>query len=408
MWESSLPFSAPTPTKHDRSIMAVLGPGMMACLADSDVGGLLTMAVSGSRCGYVLLPLQLLLIPVLYMAQELTVRLGACSHRSLSGLAFDHLGKVWGFATFLACLGVGSTAIVSQFTGVAAVGELWGVSRSTSCCLSAALLGIIVLRSDFRSVERLSLVLASSLVVFIVLGLFCHPTVDELQTPFSIVLKQPELRKIVAANIGTVITPWMLFFQLSAVVEKRLVPADLRVARADTAIGAVATQVVMVSVLMTFARLARGTDVEHMPLHAALVEPLQPLVGEFCARLLMSCGLLGSSMLATIVASMAIAWNCADVLGSRGTSSLAWRLGVLVSVAFGALMIGFNVANIVRLNVAIQVVNGLSMPLVVGVLFFVSRSDALPPALRLQGCYGTTCGVVFAISALITLSCAFF
>lgn len=406
MWESSLPLSVNA--KHERSILAVLGPGVMACLADSDVGGLLTMAVSGARYGFLLLPLQFLLIPVLYMAQELTVRLGACSHRSLSGLAFDHLGKFWGCATFMACLGVAGAAIVSEFTGVAAVGELWGVSRSTSCCLSAALLSLVVVKCEYRAVERIGLALASSACVFIVLGAFCRPTVDEIHAPVTAALQQPEYRKLIAANIGTVITPWMLFFQLSAVVEKRLVRADLALARADTALGAVVTQVVMASVLMTFARLARGVEVERMPLHAALVEPLRPLVGEFFARMLMSCGLLGSSMLATIVASMAIAWNCADTVGARGASSLPWRLGVLVSVAFGALMIGFNVVNIVRLNVTIQILNGLCMPLVVGVLFFLARSDALPPALRLQGWYGYTCGIVFALCAITTFSCAFF
>merc|ERR1719482_2625511 len=104
----------------------------------------------------------------------------------------------------------------------------------------------------------------------------------------SLVFKQPGVRKIIAANFGTVITPWMLFYQLSAVVEKRLVTADIRMARADTFLGAVSTQAVMAAVLMTFARLARGSDLEHLPLREALVIPLVPLLGEFGAKVIMT------------------------------------------------------------------------------------------------------------------------
>lgn len=418
MWEATIPFSVKpktweSGTRLERGALAVLGPGIMVCLADSDIGGLFTMAVSGSRCGYLLLLLQPALIPVLYLAQELTVRLGACSHRSLSGLAFDHLGRFWGAATLLACVGVGSSAVVSEFTGVAAVGELWGIPRLPACLISAVLLSAVVLRGSFHAVEKVGLALAASSVVFIVLGFMCRPSASEFwthhQAPISKIAettRETDLHKIVAANFGTVITPWMLFYQLSAMVEKRLVLADLPLARAETAVGAFCTQAVMASVLMTFARLAPGSDLEHMPLHEALVAPLRPLLGEFWAKVLMSCGLLGSSMLATLVASLAVAWNCADTLGNRGTSSLIWRIGVLLSVAFGAIIIGCNLANIVRLNVTIQVVNGLSMPFVVFVLFQLARSDALPPALRLQGYYAVLCAVLFTVCSVVTVVCA--
>merc|ERR1719162_532851 len=100
--------------------------------------------------------------------------------------------------------------------------------------------------------------------------------------------------------------------------------------------------------------------------------PLQPLLGEFGAKVVMTCGLLGSSMLATLVVSLAIAWNCNDTIGNKSTSSLTWRLCVLMSVACGAVIVGGNLANIVRLNLAIQVINGLSMPFVVAVLFLLA------------------------------------
>jgi len=413
MWEASLPFSLSSKPwddhlRRDRGALAVLGPGMMAALANSDIGGIFTMAVSGAHCGFILLFLQPLLIPILYMAQELTVRLGTCSHRSLSGLAFDHLGRIWGSFTLLACVCVGCSAVVSEFTGVAAVGELWGVPRLPSCLLSATLLSAVVLRGSFHAVERVGLVLASCTCIFLVLGVFCHPSTEDLQTMFNPravnMMKQPEFHKIVAANFGTVLTPWMLFYQLSALVEKRVVINDIPIARMDTATGAICTQAVMACVLMTFARLARGLDLEHMPLREALVVPLIPLLGEFGAKVLMTCGLLGSSMLGTLVASLAVAWNCSDTLGVKGDFSQ--HLGILSSIALGVVVIGCNLANIVRLNMTIQVLNGLFMPFVVLVLFRLARSDALPPALRLQGWYAVACGVAFTVCSITTVLCA--
>jgi len=356
--------------------------------------------------------LQPLLIPALYMAQELTVRLGAYSHRSLSGLASDHLGRACGTLTLIACVGVCMTAVVSEFTGLAAVGELWGIPRLPSCLLSAALLSAVVLKGSFQHVEKVGLLLAGFTCVFVILGFACHPSADELQAAYSQkaleVAQQTGIRRIAAANFGTIITPWMLFYQLSAMVEKRLTPGGIPLARLDTAVGVVMAQAVMASVLMIFARVSRGVDLEHMPLHEALVVPLQPLLGNLGAKVLMTCFLMGSSMLATLVATLTVAWNCGDTVAARGTSSLTWRLVVLLPIVLGAIIIGRNLANIVHLNISIQVVNSLSTPFIVAVLFLLARSDALPPGLRLQGTYSVICGVLFSVCAIITVGCAVF
>lgn len=391
---------------------SVLGPGLMVCLATSDVGGLFTMAVSGASTSYLALLLQPLLIPALYMAQELTVRLGAYSHRSLSGLASDHLGRACGTLTLIACVGVCMTAVVSEFTGLATVGELWGIPRIPSCLLSAALLSVVVLKGCFQHVEKVGLLLAGFTCVFVALGFFCRPSMDELQAVFSQksleVMQQMDVRRTAAANFGTIITPWMLFYQLSAMVEKRLTPGGVPLARLDTAVGTVMAQAVLASVLMIFARFSRGADLEHMPLHEVLVVPLQPLLGNLGAKVLMTCFLMGSSMLVTLLAALTVAWNCGDTVAARGTSSLTWRLVMLLPIVLGTIMIGRNLANIVHLNISIQVVNGLSMPFIVAVLFLLARSDALPPGLRLQGTYSVICSMLFSACAIIAVACAVF
>merc|ERR1719160_886357 len=105
-----------------KKMLAVLGPGMMVCLADSDIGGLFTMAVAGAHWGYSLLGLQLLLIPVLFAAQELVVVLGVCRRRSLVGLVQQELGETAAALLMVSCLLVGASAVISELSGVVAVG----------------------------------------------------------------------------------------------------------------------------------------------------------------------------------------------------------------------------------------------------------------------------------------------
>jgi len=399
--------------------MAVLGPGVMVCLADSDIGGLFTMAVAGSKCGYALLPLQLLLVPPLFMAQELTIRIGVSTRRSLCGLAYDHFGNAVGSALLMACLGVCGAAVVSEFTGVAAVGELWGVPRWISCSASAALLSTLILSGSFKSIERVGLALGMCLSVFVVVGTACYPGWQEMKDgarQSSEMLQQPAVRELVAANIGTVVTPWMLFYQLSATVEKRLTVTDVPVARVDTAVGALATQVVMASVLVTYAKLAYGTSLENLPLDQALIAPLSSTFGVHMAKVLMSAGLFGSSLLATLVAALGAAWNVSDVLGGDSDGSemslpqgALWRFGVLASVMTGAILVGSGMCNIITLNIFIQVVNGMAMPITVGVLFVLARmEDVVHPALRLKGWYCWCVGIVLTICSIVAVGCTTF
>eukprot|EP00929_Paragymnodinium_shiwhaense_P008570 TRINITY_DN112525_c0_g1_i1.p1 TRINITY_DN112525_c0_g1~~TRINITY_DN112525_c0_g1_i1.p1 ORF type:complete len:453 (-),score=87.68 TRINITY_DN112525_c0_g1_i1:56-1414(-) len=387
----------------------VLGPGIMVCLADSDIGGIFTMAAAGSRCSYVLLPMQLLLIVPLFMAQELTIRIGVYSHRSLCGLVFDKFGSIAGALVLAACFGVCSGAVISEFTGVAAVGELWGVPRWISCSAAAGLLSTVILSSSFARIEQIGIGLGMCLAVFLVVGYKVHPGWHEMQGGMASMperLHDPKVRELVAANIGTVVTPWMLFYQLSAIVQKRLTPDDAAVARADTAVGAVLTQVVMASVLVTYARLAAGRDLESLPIMEALVLPLRPVFGTQIARIIMSAGLIGSSMLATLVASLALAWNFSDAIGVAG--DYIWRIGVLVALCMGSLLVGFELANLVVINIFIQVVNGVAMPLTVGFLYALACTEVIPARERLQGWYAYVCGGTLLSCSCVCVFCAFF
>ena len=137
--------------------LAVMGPGLVVMLADTDVGSIITAAQSGVQWGYRLLLLQLLLVPVLFVVQELTVRLGIFTGQGHGELIRKSFGTGWAWLSVCG-LGVATIgALVTEFSGVAAVGELFGVPRVLSLGLTVAVLLAIVLTGSYRRVERVAI-----------------------------------------------------------------------------------------------------------------------------------------------------------------------------------------------------------------------------------------------------------
>lgn len=386
------------------AVWAVLGPGLMVCLADSDIGGVFTMAVAGSRFGYKLLSLQILLIPVLIIVQQMVVVLGVCCGRSLVGLVHDHIGSAAANVMSLICVGIGASALISELSGVAAVGELLGLTPVRSCACAASVLIMIVMAGGYRAVERAGMCLGACLGIFVVVSILCHPPWEEvmfeaIQPPSMSLLSKPEFREVITANIGTVVTPWMLFYQMSAVIEKRIRPSELGLAAIDTTLGAILTQVVMCSVLIIFAVTSRDVDPEKMTLNEVFLSPLRSVLGDAVAVACISCGLLGSSLLAAIVIALGVAWNLADYRGEESPLKCQIRdapwfyAGFSGIVIFGAFIVAIAGIKVTTLILAIQVLNGLGMVAIVGVVFYLSvKEGVLPEDRRLHGSYSWVVG----------------
>lgn len=375
-------------------LLRVLGPGLMVCLADSDIGGLFTMATAGASTGYALLSMQFFLIPVLYVVQDMVVRLSVCSRIGLLALVHREIGGRAAWLLTISMVVLGICAMISEFSGVVAVGELFGMSPAWSCAAAAAFLCAVILPGDYRMVERIGLCLGACLSVFLLTARLCRPSISELLVS---VIRPPlhvpataKLGQLILANVGTVITPWMLFYQASALVEKRLSVADLPVAQLDTLCGSIVTQLVMCSVLVTFAVQAKGQDMESLSMDQVFYIPLRPLLGDHLTLLLMGAGLLGSSLLASLVVSLGVAWNLTEFSGGAvddgATASPYFRVFFVVTVLLGAIVVSSQLVPMVTLNILIQVVNGLLMPLVVGFVFYLAvRPGILPDEHRVKG-----------------------
>jgi Mn2+/Fe2+ NRAMP family transporter len=382
----------------------VVGPGIVVMLADTDAGSIITAAQSGAQWGYRLLLLQLVLVPILFVVQELTVRLGIVSGKGHGELIRDCYGRSWAWVSvgtlILACVG----ALMSELSGLAGVGLLFGVPAWLTMTAVVGGLTLMAYTGSYLSVERIAIAIGAFELVFLIVVWQAKPDLAAVAAvAISMPWHEPRYLYLVAANIGAVIMPWMVFYQQSAVIEKKLTVDDLEAARWDTALGAVVTQVIMASVLVaTAATLGAAGNHAALDTVQQIAQAIVPFLGAGTGRLLFALGMTGSALVATIVVTLTAARTLGEVLGVKHSLEHApreapWFYGCYtVSLAAGGLLVASGV-NLVSLSVAVQVMNALLLPVVLGFLFLLARR--LPPPFRLGGGYAAVVALVILVTA---------
>lgn len=387
-----------------RHFLSVFGPGLVVMLADTDAGSVITAAQSGAAWGYRLLWLQLILIPVLYVVQELTVRLGLTTGRSHTELIAENFGRFWAWFSVMTLLVCCVGALLSEFAGLAGVGALLGLPAPASMAIVAGALLIMAFSHSYRSVERIAIAIGAFELVFLIVAVLARPDVAAVKAQFfDIPFHEPKYLYLIAANIGAVIMPWMVFFQQSAVVEKGLTAADLPAARLDTAIGAVLTQIVMAAVLVaTAATLGASGQAGDLDTVERIADAITPFLGQFGGKLLFGLGLAGAALVAGIVVSLTAARTLGELLKVKcsldhSPAEAPWFYAAYALAVIGCAVTVASGADLVSLSVGVQVMNALLLPSVLGFLFLLARR--LPEPWRLKGGYAALCGGIIAISA---------
>jgi Mn2+/Fe2+ NRAMP family transporter len=397
-----LPLATATATGRRRvlalGLLALWGPGLIVMLADTDAGCLITAAQSGAQWGYAMVLPQIVLIPILYMAQEIVVRLGVVTGKGHGKLIREQFGLGWGLLSAGTLLASAVGALLTEFAAVAGVGEMFGISRWVTVPVATAFLLGLAFTGSYRRVERIGIAIGLAELTFIPAMILAHPSLHGLADGLgTLPLGQHSYVYLLAANVGAVIMPWMIFYQQSAIVDKGLHPRMLRAERRGTAVGAVITQGIMIVVIIAFAATIFKAD-PHAPLNTVgqVAGALTAFIGATSSKVLIGAAILGGALVAALVVSLAGSWGIAEVLGWR--HSLSERLNrrnarfYLVYAAahiLGAALVLASV-DLVSLSVDVEVMNALLLPVVLGFLLVLERK-ALPPEHRMRGAYRFTC-----------------
>lgn len=386
--------------------VAVWGPGLLVMLADTDAGNVVTSAQAGATWGYRLLPLLLLLIPMLYMVQELTVRLGLSTGRGYGELIRERFGVIGGSLSLFALAAAVIGSLVTEFTGVAGIGELYGLSRALTLPIAVVALLAVVGTGSYRRVERIAIFIGLFELAFFVVAWVAHPSfADMAKDAVDLPLGNRDFMYMTAAIIGAVFNPWMIFYQQSALADKKPLLADLSAARLDTAFGAVLTQCLTGAVLIAGAASLRASGASSgLSSVGEISKALSPILGEQYGRLVFSAGVLGASLVAAIVCSLALAWGAGEITGFRHSLeqnpfAAKWFYAVYAACLVGSAAVVAFVPDLVMLNVAAQVLNAMLLPLVIGFLVALAATT-LPEALRPKGLY---LWVLIGVSGIVTV-----
>lgn len=310
-----------------RTLLVISGPGLIAMVGDNDAGGVATYAQAGQNYGMALLWTLALMVPVLYVNQEMALRLGAVTRVGHARLIFERFGKFWGAFSVGDLLILNALTIVTEFIGVALALGFLGCPKVIAIPVAAVLLFAVVAGGSFRRWEALMFLLIAVNVVIVPMTLLVHPTwtgtVGGLMPQFPGGLNSTVLLLVVAL-VGTTVAPWQLFFQQSNVVDKRITTRWIRYARADLALGIVVVVVGATALMAVTAFGLAGTGevgnfTDAGAVATDLAEHCGHPVGVLFAVILLDASLIGANAI-----GLATTYAVGDALGKR--HSLHWKI----------------------------------------------------------------------------------
>jgi Mn2+/Fe2+ NRAMP family transporter len=357
---------------------------MIVAFADTEAGSITTAASSGAQYGMKLVLLQLLLIIPLFIVQEMTVRLGTVTGKGHAQLIRDNYGLTWAWVSLGTMLFTNVAALVTEFIGIAGAALIFGVNPPLMVIASAVILVTVSLTGNYKRAEKIALGLCLLELLFIPAAFAAKPSPMSILRD-GILGSQPlgdrNYLLLIASNIGAVIMPWMIFYQQSATVDKGLKVRDLNYARVDTAIGAFATQMIMIAVIVTtaatlFVHRIQVTDAAH----AALA--LVPLTGKFSA-VIFGAGLVGAAMLGAFVVTLATAWAFGEAFRwpcSLNHNCLQAKRFYGLYIAMVALAAGIVLIPnlpLVKITLYVMAFNALVLPIVLGFLLVMANDKRI-------------------------------
>jgi Mn2+/Fe2+ NRAMP family transporter len=365
-------------------VLALLGPGLIAATAGDDAGGIATYSQVGAKFGYQLLWVLVLITFSLAIVQEMCARLGAATGRGLLDLIRERFGIGWALLAVTVILVANGGVTVTEFVGIGAAAELFGISRFIAVPVCAMLLWYLVVAGSYGRVEKLFLALTLVFFAYPVAAILAHPDWSAVLQGALVpsVQNDPDFVLLVVGLIGTTITPYMQLFQQSAVVEKAVGRDDYGPERADAYGGAVFGNLIAAFIIIATGATLHLAGVTDIQTAADAAQALAPVAGD-ASVVLFAVGLLGASLIAGGVLPLATAYSVSEAFGFRKGVNLDFRRAPMFQGLFSGLVgVGALVALIpgvpvIQLLVGIQVLNGALLPIILLFILLLAQNRRL-------------------------------
>ncbi|MFM0372827.1 NRAMP family divalent metal transporter [Paraburkholderia aspalathi] len=305
-----------------RTLLAILGPGLIVMVGDNDAGAFGTYTQAGQNYGTTLLWTMLLLVPVLFVNQEMVLRLGAVTGVGHARLIFERFGKFWGAFSVVDLFILNALTIVTEFIGITFVLDFFGISKVTGVCIAAAVTMAAVSTGNFRRFERFAVALCLLSLLLVPVLVSIHPPVAQMAHDFFIPSwpansKLSDVMLLVIGIVGTTVAPWQLFFQQSYIVDKRITPRFMKYEKADLWIGIVFVMIGAVAMISFCAALYAGKpEFGNFTDAGGVIAGLEKYAGRTPA-VLFAIALLDACIIGAAAVSLSTAYAIGDVFKIR-------------------------------------------------------------------------------------------
>jgi Mn2+/Fe2+ NRAMP family transporter len=351
-------------------LLSVIGPGIITANVDNDAGGISTYSVAGAHYGYGLLWMMPLVAVALIIVQEMSARLGVFTGKGLADLLRESMGVRVTAVILSLLVFVNLANTVSEFAGVAASLEIFGISKYISVPVAAILVWLLITRGNYETIEKVFLVASAIFLAYVISGVLAKPSWGEVGRA----LVSPSFQwnagyiTIFVTIIGTTIAPWMQFYQQSSIVDKGIKPAYYRLERIDVVVGSLFAVFVASFIMIACAATLYKNGISiHSAEDAAVA--LAPLAGKY-ASILFAIGLLNASVFAAAILPLSTAYTVSEAFGWESSLSRDFREAPIFFTIFtslivlGALIVLLPLQSLIKAMIFSQTLNGVLLPVI--------------------------------------------
>jgi len=403
------------------TLMAILGPGLIVMAGDNDAGAFATYGQAGQNYGTTLLWTMALLIPVLYVNQEMVLRLGAVTGVGHARLIFERFGKFWGAFSVIDLFLLNGLTIITEFIGISLALDYLGLDKAVGVIVSAALIMIAVSTGSFRRFERFAMLLVFASLLLVPIYFMVHPPLAQvardLIVPQIPTGKLSDVMLIIIGLVGTTVAPWQLFFQQSCVIDKRITPHFIRYERLDLWLGIALVIVGAVAIIaFTAATFAGRPEFGNFTDANGIAAGLEKHVGK-TAGVMFAIALIDAALIGASAVSLSTAYAIGDVFSARHslhrkvTDAKGFYAVYFLLIAVAAAIVLTPSSPLGLLTVAVQVLAGVLLPsATVFLLLLCNDKPVLGPWVNtrwLNAFTGAVIAVLVLLSVILTVSVLF-